>query len=491
MRQLIHQTEVTESSKTQQRTLLVILSFAEFWDVFSFFGTTAVIILYTTTVFGFSDQLSYTIYGIYLALLCGLPVVGGLLADRLFGYYRSIIYGVSLLIFGNLCLLIQCTNFLYFGLAGTIVGTSLYKTTCTSLVGTLYENNPKDKEKAYTFFYAIMNCGAVFGPIVYGIIAKFFGWHTCFLFSAIGLTFCLFIFVTKKVGIRKMSDHGRKLGFLKNSLHFLFVGVFLFIITLIFLLSRYFDNVFFALVILVLVMLNYLLIKQKVLERKHLCGVLVLIFFCIFFFSASLQVGSSLTLFLDRNVLRVLLGWKIPTTFFTSLDPLFVVLFAPVFTFIWCLFDKNGRGVPATIKLALGLIIGGVGFLCFWLSAQLIGMGYQSIVLLVLLCGYIFIGAGEICLTPAILRAISDHSPKNLVSTMNGAWYLSMSFAGYIGSVIAKVGSSIDIVGTNYTHFHRLAEINSFAHIFLLTAIITISAAVILFSLSRMINKLF
>lgn len=476
-------------NKIGDNKVLIFVSYAEFWDVFSFFGTAAIMVLYMTKVFNFSDNLSYTIYGIYLALLCGLPVIGGILVDKFIGYYHSLIFGSVLMIVGNLSLLIQNSKCMYFGLAATICGTALYKTSCTSLIGGTCDKRTESKNMAYTFFYAVINCGAIFGAVIYGIIAKFYGWHWCFLFSAVGLFSCLYLFLTQK-NIFNVNVLGKERDSIKVIFKYCLIGILVLTVTGIFFLEDYFDIIFFMLIILTIGIITRSIAKYSVAERRRLYGVVFIIIFCIFFFAASLQVGSSLTLFLNRAVNRNFLWWNIPTTFFTSLDPLFVVLSAPVFTLIWNKLRVKNREPFAVIKLMWGLILCSTGFVCFWLSAQLVTVGDHYVVLFIILFGYVFIGAGEICLTPAVLSTISDYSPKNIVNTMTGTFYLSMAFAGYLGSAVAKLGG---YVGKHISsqQIVKLAAINEFSNIFMIITIITIVAAAILFVFSRFLNKLF
>lgn len=476
-------------SYADQRRVLVTVSLAEFWELFSFFGTLSVLVLYTSKVFLFSDQTNYTIYSIYLALLCGLPVVGGVIVDKWLGYYSSLILGTLLLVIGNILIAIQSQFFLFLGLATTICGTCLYKNVCTSLVGVVYQNNSSSKDRAYTFFYAVLNCGAIIGPIVYGIVARYLGWSFCFLFSAFGLAVCFFWIIIQRNNLRNtiknvaegISGNRRLLGYSS-------VITLCFVVTLAFYLAQYFYIALFILIAFTLFIIYRSLAKQPIVSRRKLYGVIILLTFCIFFFAASLQVGSSLTLFLEKYVDRNIFGWNVPTTFFTSLDPLFVVLTAPIFTIIWLRLEKLRKNPTATTKLALGLLIGGLGFICFWSSVHLSATGNHYGVLIALLLGYIFIGAGEICLSPVVLSAISDFSPKEILSSMMGMWYFFMSIAGYLGGYIDKFVSFIDT--KYYSLSNQSTSMISFSHIFIIIATMVIVAAVMLLFYSRSIDKL-
>ena len=185
--------QLSHLSHTKSR--LYLLTLGEFWDRFSYFGTLTILVLYLTSFFLFQDNKSYLLYGVYIAFCFVTPVLGGILADRVIGSNKAVVFGAIFLIIGNLVLIIPSLHYLYLGLALTICGTGLYKPACTSLIGATYQKESKRKDSAYTFFYAGMNLGAVFGSVSYGIIFHFFGWHYVFLVSAIGISIALVLYL--------------------------------------------------------------------------------------------------------------------------------------------------------------------------------------------------------------------------------------------------------------------------------------------------------
>lgn len=458
--------------------IFYIVSVAEFWDMVSFFGTVSMLILYTSSIFNFSDQASYLIYGTYLALFCSLPIVGGMITDKYLSEYNSVILGAVLMIVGNLVLFVESKFFLFSGLAATITGTALYKTTCTNLVGKLHSENTKAKNNAYTFFYTVLNCGAILGPISYGIIGAYLGWHYCFLFSAFGVGGCLILFIIFRLDFSRIADEFYVKHKLRKLKALIMVGITFCITTVLLLNFSVFNEFVPVLMATIIAVYLCILSKQKKSHRNRILGLLVLLTICIFFFSASLQVGSSLTLYLDRFVDRKILSWEIPVTFFASLDPLFLVLTAPLFSFLWSKLASVNKEPAVAIKLSLGLCLACLGFICFLFASLSSNFGYY-ITFISIILGYFFIGAGEICLSPAVLSSISIYSPKNIQNMMMGSWYFFMSIAGYLGGYIDQ---AITAGGQS--------SIIDLQHIFIFVVLLTLLTGGLSFLLSKSINAL-
>ncbi|OGT05807.1 MAG: hypothetical protein A2103_04930 [Gammaproteobacteria bacterium GWF2_41_13] len=469
----------------QKQNSIHLLAFCEFWERLSYFGLLTIIVLYLTNVFLFSDERSYTVYGIYLALSFSFPVIGGMIADRLLGCKNAILLGGLLLIIGNSLLFIQQIYFLYMGMALCIVGAGLYKTSSTTLVGKFYVSNAGEHGSGFTVFYAVMNAGAVAGPVVYGIIAHFLGWHYGFLLGAVGILIALLTqtFLLKSNDV----DPPKKNIYSAFMLTLCCLIGLSFAVILLFLHPQLFERFLYCFGILVLLFIIFIAFKKTAQERRHIFGLILLNCFCIFFFAASLQVGSSLSLFINRDINRVVFGWQIPTTLFSALDPFFVVLAAPLLTMLWNFLRARQREPYSSTKLSIGLLMACLSFLCFYGSATVSlseATGHFDTVLIVL--GYFLLGSGEMCLTPSILTAISQYCPNDIQGMIMGSWFLSIAFAGYFGSLLAKFSDHQS--GISVT---KVQSIQIFQHSFLATAAITLAASISLFFLTPLIKKIF
>ncbi|MCK4870166.1 MAG: MFS transporter [Gammaproteobacteria bacterium] len=467
---------------------LFALTFGEFWDRFSFFGTLTVLVLYLSTNFALSDRHSYDVYGIYLALSFGLPVIGGILADRLLGFRFSIIIGALFLIAGNILLFIPKLDFVYLGLALTICGIGLYKVSCTSLVGNLYAPESMQRERAYVLFYAGMNIGAILGPIMYGAISIMFGLRYGFLCNAIGIAIGLFVFLTTY----KPAKNAIKNGLAKTCAikSVAIISILLGCLIVFYLLQHItvFDSVAYIVAFLLVIAFIVMLPKYSKLERNRIIAILILTLFSVFFFIASLQVGSTIIMFINRDVHHVIFGWAIPSVVFNSLDPLFVVLAAPLFAITWIYLAKRKHEPSVTIKLFLGLIMACLGLFSFILAASATSLPAHWIALTYVIFGYVFLGAGEICLAPAILTMISNLAPKRIYATLMGVNSLALAFAGYLSGVMAKL-SAQTFAGLT-TAQGKATSANIYAHTFWIILIVIAVAAIALLLLSPVIKSL-
>ncbi len=465
-----------------------ILSLGEFWERLSFFGTLILLVLYTHKELHLTDALSFSIYGVFISLSFALPLFGGVIADKYLGYRNAMLCGLLLLITGNLLLTNSHLWSFFLGLALINVGTGLYKPTCTAVVGRLYRETTIQREQAYSIFYVLMNVGATLGPLIYAAVVEIWGWHTGFMVSAIGLTAVTFVFIM-------FFDQTKVIGSINQAVGYKFAGMIYGLIMLIcVLLSLLFvhhqltELLFAAFAIIVIVVFVIYSVRQEKIIRNRLLGLGLLFFFSMFFFIASLQVGSSINLFLMRDVDRVLWGWQIPTVVFGALDPLFVVLTAPFFVFLWRYLAKRNIEPHVGQKIIIGLLLGCVGIGVFALIGYLSLSAKQSnVVMLLVLFGYLCLGAGEMCLAPAMFNAASCYAPKHLASSLTGLMFLFIAFGGYAGSMLATLSDHAILVKGVTT---RAMSIHIYINTFFIIAAMVFFAAMVMMIFSKKIYRL-
>lgn len=418
----------------QEKKAYNLILFAEFWEMFSFFGIVSIIVLYTSKFLYFNDQKSYLIYSVFLTLFCGLPILGGFIVDNFLTLFRSLIIGSLMMAVGNLLIGFRTEQFLYTGLTAIICGAAIFKPACTNFIGNLASKVHGVKpEKAYSNFYVVLNLGALFSPLIFGfLIFSSLSFSYCFYLSSFGL-FCVSLLIAFHRNLILSFAEGSEFGDYKG--YFMIFSTFL--LTL-FIIKRYedFHNFIFVLTMIFFYIFHSIYKKQSELNRRNLLGLLGLLIFCMIFFAASLQVGSVLTLYLDRYVEKSIYGMSIPTSAFASLNPFFLILTAPIFQFLWKKLSQKNIEPSIVSKLSYGLIIGGLGFLFFLLSSIIVFKKIQVLCFLFIILGYICIGAGEICLSPPVLLALNLHAPNKFKNTMMGAWYLFMAFSSYLGGLV-------------------------------------------------------
>lgn len=460
-----------------RKKAIYILCLGELIERLSYFGLLTVLVLKAKLYFHLSDSLSFSIFGLFAALSYALLMLGGYLADKWLGAWPSLVFGGGLLILGNILLCATPLTLFYAGLGLVVVGTGLFKVNCTSLIGVLCDNRDDAREWAFTLFYSCMNIGGTLGPLLYGVLVVWLGWSSCFLLSAGFMLLALLLFICSPALTQLQS---KVVSYIIPG----WVVVVTYSLTLLAFLLLKFANV---VIIAVFMAALGLLLKvgwQKAIDKAKLYGLLLLNLGSAVFFAFSLQVAGSVTLFVERDIHRVLWGITVPTAAFSSLDPLFVVLMAPVFMCLWRALAKRQCEPCVTTKLALGIGLAALAFLALALSALQSGQGAHGLAIASLIFAYWCLGSGEICLMPAVLAFTSKYAPSSLKSTLTGTWFLFVGLGGYLAGELAKL--------TDYSS-EKLQQPDSFhlyMHAFGIMAVVALVLSGVMFATKPLLKKL-
>ncbi len=425
-------------SSTHHRGLYV-LTFAEFWDRFSFYGLQAVLVLYATQALLFTDNHAYALYGVFTALTFATTVLGGILADRFFGMRQTIVMGASLVIVGNSLLFLAGQHFLYLGLSLIICGIGLFKPNSASYVGALYKDTEAKSEHAFSIFYAGMNAGALLGPLTYGYISHRYGWLYGFGLSAIGMLSSLTIFLCAK--IKAAEDELSIVRLPARTIIYIALLITIAVFTLLLQHPSFFGKLLLFIGLATIIGLSIAALNSTELDRRRILGLSILVFFCIFFFAASLQTATTLTLFIERDVSRTILGFNIPTAMFLSIEPFFIILTAPLIGLFWTFLERKKCDPTYATKVASGLILAAASFAVFAL-ASLYNDKANHLSLTYIVLGNLLLGLGELCVLPVALSAIAQFAPIHMRSTMMGILFLALAFSGYLAGVMASLVST-------------------------------------------------
>lgn len=436
---------------------LFTLFFAELWERFSFYGMRALLVLFMTKVLfdqmaqGAADTRAYGIYGAYGALVYAAPVLGGLLADKVTGFRKAILFGGILMSLGHFTLAFEGNMTLFFaGLALIIVGNGFFKPNISSFLGTFYSANDPRKDGAFTLFYMGVNIGAFLAPLTCGYLAEGAEWSSwSYGFGAAGVGMLLGLIVFWKnlgnfedKGLPPHPDWLKKPYFVGLSPEWLvIIGSFLVVPIIAGLLNAN-EYMTILLTIAGVLSIGYLLkVSFNAEDRKEgqrLLVVIVLFFFHMIFWALFEQTGGSLALFADRNVDRTLFSGVIPTSQFQSVNPLFIILLAPVFSWIWINTSKRGIEPSTPMKFVLGLVQLALGFGVLVIGSQFFANdGLVPMIFLILM--YFFHTTGELCLSPIGLSLVTKLSPAKIVGLVMGTWFLSISFAHEIAAQLGKL----------------------------------------------------
>lgn len=461
----------------QQKGLITLFS-VEFFERFSYWGLQSILVLYLNQVLNISYKETFEVFGAFTALAFMFSITGGFLADRYFGFRFSVVAGILISVLGNIFLIFNNIDFTYIGLALILLGNGLFTPNCSNLLSTLYEVNDTNRNKDFTLLYMGTNLGGLLGPIIYGILATSIGWHFGFIISSITLSAWLIFFlcfknVLKYKGLPPPTKLTKKINLSKQFICFFLPTTILvlFLLKNVGLTGKFLS--FFGLVSIAF--LSWNIKKYNLKDRFLLVMITAMILFSLLFFSIEFQVNSSLLEFIESNVNRNFFGWHIPTSFFASLEPFFVIALAPFFAFLWKTLDK--KEINPMYKIITGLFLGGIGFYVFSYSAHLAYISGEKISTSLIIIGNIFLGAGEICLMPTVISSITKYAPEKIKSTMTGMLYLSLSFSGYISGIIA----TLTVPKINTSKFLTLNYFHTYENIGFFTLAICLTSSLVLF----------
>jgi len=434
---------------------LFVLFFAEMWERFSYYGMRALLIFYLTQHWLFSDSKASIIYGAYTSLVYITPVLGGYLADRWLGQRKAVLFGAVLLAIGHTLMAFEGSggheinpmiNVFWLALSFIIVGSGFLKANISVIVGQLYPRTDARRDGAYTIFYMGINVGAALGSILCGLIGQVYGWKYGFGLAGIGMLAGLVVFIWGKPLLLGRGEAPDPVRLTKPVAAVLKLEWLLYIIGLaavggIWFLIQYQDVVGTLLLGFGVILLGYILyIAVARLERQDRDRIFAIIFLIALqplFWGLFEQAGSSLNLFTDRYVDREILGITIPAAVFQSINPIYIVIFGPVFAWLWLALGKRGWEPSTPFKFGLGIIQLGLGFLVLVLGAGAFGMENATPVLFIFLI-YLLHTTGELCLSPVGLSAMNRLAPAHMASLIMGAWFFATAGGNFVAGMIAS-----------------------------------------------------
>ncbi len=439
---------------------LYTLFFTEMWERFSYYGMRALLVLFMTAPLAaggleLDDATATAIYGIYTAAVYVVALPGGWIADRLLGAQRSVWCGGIVIMLGHFTLAIPATFSFPIGLMLVVLGTGLLKPNISSIVGELYPEGSSARTAGFTIFYMGINLGAMIGPLICSTLgeSESFGWHYGFAAAGVGMLCGLIQFrlTRKHLGdAGRFPDHLRPNGKTKAAPRYgwqavgvgvsLVVGIFLLILNDVI----GFNPIGFAhattwiIAAIATLYFAYVFAFGALDTRERHCVIVIVILVIAeaVFWSGFEQAGSSLNLFAERYTDRVVFGFEIPTGWFQSLNPLFILILSPFFAALWVNLGRRNLDPSAPAKFGLGLLQIGLGFLVMYFASHYVVQG-ESVLPTWLIMTYLLHTTGELCLSPVGLSAVSSLAPKRFVSQMMGIWFLGSALGDIIAGLLA------------------------------------------------------
>jgi POT family proton-dependent oligopeptide transporter len=447
---------------------LFVLFFTEMWERFSYYGMRALLVLFMTASIaqengglGFPIGKAAAIYGLYTAMVYLLALPGGWVADRIWGQRKAVFIGGCIIAAGHFSMAVPAMPTFYLGLVLIMIGTGLLKPNVSTMVADLYPEGGARRDAGFSIFYMGINLGAFFGPILCGLLGENYSWHLGFSLAGIGMVLGLIQYARGvpslgHAGDLKTDDDAATLSRRSRNFYLSLLGVCALIalaaapvimglvsITL----QQVAEWLGYGIVGLAILYFVYLLVAggHTELEKKRLVVIFWLFLLAALFWSGFEQAGSSMNLFAEGLTNRTVLGWETPASWLQSVNPILIILMAPIFGWLWTWLAARNANPSIPMKFGLGLLGLSAGFLVIaWGAANASPENPVSPSWLIVT--YFLHTCGELCLSPVGLSSITKLAPKNRVGQMMGVWFIAAAlgnlFAGLMAAQLESLAPS-------------------------------------------------
>jgi len=457
---------------------LYILFFTEMWERFSYYGMRAILVLYLVSAttdgnagLGWTQGEALALYGWYTMLVYVVSIPGGIIADKLLGQKKTVLWGGIVLVAGHGILAVEEMWAFYTGLLLIILGVGMLKPNISTMVGGLYKEGDIRRDKGFTIFYIGINLGAFLASIIVGTVGESVGWHYGFGLAGIAMAFGLIVYIWGQkylvnVGnlLSKVErDEGASLtglykDLLKSPLQ-LFITSILMIFSLYWLIFQsipYGLLFIFITLVAALMLMVYKDISSQVMKDRYVVMLLSFIL-TIVFWGAFEQAGGLLNIYALDNTNRSIpfslpfgIGNEVPASWFQSLNALFIITFGVIVANFWAKRKLKNKEASSIFKMAIGLIIMGFGFV-FMVFASLQFEANGSSAMYWLVFAYLFHTIGELSSSPVALSFITKLAPIKYASLMMGVYFaaigLGSKLAGILGESAAQAGDTTIFAG--------------------------------------------
>jgi POT family proton-dependent oligopeptide transporter len=469
------------------------LFFSEMWERFCFYGMRGMLIVFMTEQLLMKEGVANLQYGATQAFVYAFTFIGGLFADKILGFRKSLFWGGILMIIGSCILAINPKEFFFLGISFSIIGTGFFKPNISTMVGSLYKSDDNRRDAGFSLFYSGINIGALLGGYICITIGDEYSWNVAFGLAAIVMCISLitFLFTKKSLGPiglmpTKLDKNGLQVGKKKWVEYSVYLGSLAIIPIIMTMVSKtqYTDYFMYTIGPVTLLYLLYEMSKCTPDERKKLFAALTFILLSIIFWGIFEQSGGSLALFAKHNLHDNLLGVTLnPNGVNNSSNSLFVIIFAPILGLIWLAMSKKKVEPNTVVKFGLAFLFLGLAFYIFYATrffADIQGMTSLNMFTL----AYFVITFGELCLSPIGLSIMTKLSTKNLQGVMMGMWFLASAYGQYVAGII---GSGMVNPDKNAS---KIEKLNTYSDGYYQLAIYAVVAGILVIAISPLIKKL-
>lgn len=440
---------------------LFSLSMTEVWERFSFYGIRPLLVLFMAAAIfdgglGIPKDSAAAIVGIFGGCLYLATLPGGWLADNLLGQKRAVLYGAIIIALGHLSIALSIfTQIAFFlGLSLIVIGTGLFKTCSSVMVGMLYREGDSRRDSGFTIFYMGINIGAFVAPLVCGAVQKEFGWHLGFGIGGLGMLLSVLIFYLKTlkdfrefegaVGLAHSIDAPLNRNPFALPLVAIFAVIFIALFALLSLGIIALDPIALSKKMIVIIVIAtalyfcylYFFCALNGEEKRNLIMLVILYLAASFFWSAFEQQPTSFNLFALDFTDRVFFGYEVPAAWAQSLNPLFIITFAPLMSALWIYLARKGYELSSITKFTLGIIGAGVGFAIMIFASKAVLATGQSVSMWWIVASMWFLTMGELCLSPVGLSIMTKLAPGIIRSQIMALWFISSALGNVIAGLI-------------------------------------------------------
>jgi POT family proton-dependent oligopeptide transporter len=493
---------------------LFVLFFTELWERFCYYGMRALLALYIAEQFykelsGDAAQEAASIsYGGFTALVYALGIFGGSIADRVLGYRRTIVLGGLFMAAGEFMLMMPQGSYagfgqrqiFFFGLSLLIVGNGLFKPNISTLVGKLYKQGDPRRDGGFTIFYMGINIGAALAPMICTWISYAMGtpgneaegiaavpdYRYGFLLAGAGMLFGLVCF---GLGRRSLRGEGLPPAGKEGSTPLLVVVLGgLCVAPIVYLLLAVQEDVmgyglYATFGAIALYLLSVALKEERQIRERMFVLVLLLVLNCVFWMGFE-QAGNSLNFFAKKQLIPLEVGtWKMKPELWQSVNAILIVLFGPVFSWLWVALHKRNLNPSIPAKFGLGFVGMGLGFV-------MINMGISTataaglVAWYFLLLLYVVHTLGELCISPVGLSMVTKLAPARMTGMVMGAWFISIATGNFLAGKISSLAANEAGKATD-----ALGKVHAYQHVFTYMVAMGLGVGVAVILLSRWINK--
>lgn len=434
-------TTASTVSTLKQPPVFKLAFYTAMCERFGFYVLSFLLVLYAKAEFGITDMEAFTMFGIFSALSYLTTALGGYLADNYYGIRRAVITGLFLEGIGLSMLAIPSDIIFPFALAMVAIGVGLFKTAPTHLMARSYVEKDPRIDSGFTLYYMSINIGSTISSLLCGVVQRYYGWHVTFLMGGIAILFGLvFYFFLRGSAADVDSEVGKeRLPGIKWVMMFIGFLALTWLYSLLVAHAKIADVVLVLATISLFIYFGYEIFKSPYDEKMRIIACLGLVLMGFVFYVLYFQAYTSIVLFINRSVVRNVMGFEIPTAAYFSLNAIFCVLLGPILAWIYTSLGKRGKDLAVTTKFPVGLLITSLCFFTLVVSSYFANPNGQVSSWWIVLA-YFMYTLGEMLIGALGVAMVTHIAPKRMFGVMMGTWFLvGTSLGAALSGVFAGI----------------------------------------------------